>query len=221
MRYAAAIEKLFALQARGMRMGIERMRDALRFRGLTELGAADRPGRRHQWQRFGVRDDRRRSWRRPAIAPGCSPRRTCTASPSASASTVGRSARARRRAAANSCWRRSPDAAAPEVSFFELSTLLAVEAFRDHGCQVAVIEVGLGGRLDATTALPAQLSVITRIALDHTQLLGDTLPKIAREKAGIIRRGVPVIVGAREPSVLRAIGAQARRMAAPMRLVDR
>ena len=134
---------------------------------------------------------------------------------------VGPSARARWPVAANSCWKHSPAQLHPKFSFFELSTLLAIEAFRDHGCEVAVIEVGLGGRLDATTALPAQLSVITRIALDHTQLLGDTLPKIAREKAGIIRRGVPVIVGAREPGVLRAIGAQARRMAAPMRILDR
>jgi dihydrofolate synthase/folylpolyglutamate synthase len=220
VRYAAAIENLFALQARGMRMGIERMRDALRFRGLTELAfpivqiaGTNGKGSVSAMVASGL------------LAAGY--RTGLFTSPHLHRFTErfridGRPLGTREVA------RRSQQllaafagAAAPEVSFFELSTLLAVEAFRDHGCEVAVIEVGLGGRLDATTALPAQLSVITRIALDHTQLLGNTLPKIAREKAGIIRRGVPVIVGAREPGVLRAIGAQARRMAAPMRIVDR
>jgi dihydrofolate synthase / folylpolyglutamate synthase len=110
---------------------------------------------------------------------------------------------------------------APEISFFEISTLLAIEAFRDHRCDIAVIEVGLGGRLDATTALPANLSVITRIAHDHTHMLGDTLAQIAREKAGIIRPGVRVIVGSRASVAQRVIGAQARRLSAPLDLIER
>lgn len=115
----------------------------------------------------------------------------------------------------------SDTAGAPELSFFELSTLLAVEAFRDHRCDVAVIEVGLGGRLDATTALPASLSVITRIALDHEQILGNSLEQIAREKAGIIRSGVPVIVGARGAAVQRVIRARARELGAKLSLIGR
>ena len=110
---------------------------------------------------------------------------------------------------------------APELSFFELSTLLAVESFRDHRCDVAVIEVGLGGRLDATTALPASLSVITRIALDHEQILGNTLEQIAQEKAGIIRPGVPVIAGARGAAVQRVIRARARELGAKLWLIGR
>ena len=116
-------------------------------------------------------------------------------------------------------WAEQPGA--PELSFFELSTLLAVEAFRDHQCDVAVIEVGLGGRLDATTALPASLSVITRIAFDHEQILGNTLAEIAREKAGIIRPGVPVIAGARGRDVQRVIRARARELGSKLQLIDR
>lgn len=81
-----------------------------------------------------------------------------------------------------------------EPSFFELTTVMAFEAFRDAGVDVAVIETGLGGRLDSTNIIRPELSVITNIALDHTDLLGDTLPQIAAEKAGIIKPGVPVVV---------------------------
>lgn len=112
-----------------------------------------------------------------------------------------------------------PDA--PFVSFFELSTLMAAEVFRDHRCDVAVMEVGLGGREDATNALPAALTVITRIAFDHESMLGRTLAQIADAKAGIIKRGVPVIVGSREPEALRVIRRVAREQRAPGRYIDR
>ena len=80
-------------------------------------------------------------------------------------------------------------------SFFELTTAMAFEYFRDAEVDIAVIEVGLGGRLDCTNIITPILSVITNISFDHTQFLGDTLSKIAREKAGIIKRGVPVVIG--------------------------
>lgn len=80
-------------------------------------------------------------------------------------------------------------------SFFELTTALAFKYFADQKVDFAVIEVGLGGRLDCTNIITPILSVITNISLDHTQFLGDTLEKIAREKAGIIKRGVPVVIG--------------------------
>ncbi|MEY4579085.1 MAG: hypothetical protein RL701_3788 [Pseudomonadota bacterium] len=110
---------------------------------------------------------------------------------------------------------------APEISFFELNTIMAVEAFHERKCDVAVLEVGLGGRLDATTALPAALSVITSISYDHTNVLGDSLQAIATEKAGIIRPGVPVIVGSRGAAVQRVIRARARELRAPLRLIER
>jgi dihydrofolate synthase/folylpolyglutamate synthase len=80
-------------------------------------------------------------------------------------------------------------------SFFEVVTATALEAFRDHGLEAAVLEVGLGGRLDATNAVDTDVSVIVSIALDHTKTLGPTLAQIAREKGGIIKRGRPVVSG--------------------------
>jgi dihydrofolate synthase/folylpolyglutamate synthase len=78
---------------------------------------------------------------------------------------------------------------------FELYTILAFLAFRACGCSYAVIETGIGGRLDATNVVEPWASVITPLDLEHTEILGETLPKIAFEKAGIIKRGVPAFVG--------------------------
>ena len=80
-------------------------------------------------------------------------------------------------------------------SFFELATALAFKYFEEQKVDFAVVEVGLGGRLDCTNIITPVLSVITNISFDHVQFLGDTLPKIASEKAGIIKRGVPVVIG--------------------------
>lgn len=80
-------------------------------------------------------------------------------------------------------------------TFFELTTALAFKYFADKNVDVAVIEVGLGGRLDCTNIIQPDLSIITNISLDHTQFLGDTLAKIASEKAGIIKRGTPAVIG--------------------------
>ncbi len=80
-------------------------------------------------------------------------------------------------------------------SFFELTMMMAFDFFAQKKVDVAVIEVGLGGRLDSTNVITPVLSIITNIGLDHTDLLGDTLEKIAVEKAGIIKPNVPVVVG--------------------------
>ncbi|MGE0197725.1 MAG: folylpolyglutamate synthase/dihydrofolate synthase family protein [Simkaniaceae bacterium] len=79
--------------------------------------------------------------------------------------------------------------------FFEITTLLAFDYFAKEEVDVAVIEVGLGGRLDATNIIRPLLSIITSIDYDHQSILGETLEEIAREKAGIIKKGVPVVVG--------------------------
>lgn len=84
-------------------------------------------------------------------------------------------------------------------SFFEITTAMAFDYFERVGVDVAVIEVGLGGRLDSTNIITPDLSVITNIGLEHTQYLGDTLGKIASEKAGIIKSGVAVVIGERHP----------------------
>ncbi len=82
-----------------------------------------------------------------------------------------------------------------ELSFFEVTTAMAFDYFAYSDVEVAVVETGLGGRLDATNIITPLLSVITNIGLDHTSLLGDTLAQIAAEKAGIIKKSIPVLVG--------------------------
>lgn len=82
-----------------------------------------------------------------------------------------------------------------ELSFFEMTTAMAFDYFAQNDVEVAVIETGLGGRLDATNIVIPAVSVITNVGLEHTDLLGDSLPKIAREKGGIIKKSVPVVVG--------------------------
>lgn len=84
-------------------------------------------------------------------------------------------------------------------SFFELTTAMAFRYFADEKVDVAVIEVGLGGRLDCTNIIRPDLCIITNISFDHTQFLGNTLAKIAGEKAGIIKGGIPVVIGETTP----------------------
>lgn len=99
-------------------------------------------------------------------------------------------------------------------TFFEATTAMAFELFRRSGVDVAVIEVGLGGRFDSTNIVPAHLAAITSIALDHQELLGDTVQAIAREKAGIIKPGMTVVTGALPPEARAVVHAAAARQGA-------
>ncbi|MCB0460124.1 MAG: bifunctional folylpolyglutamate synthase/dihydrofolate synthase [Flavobacteriaceae bacterium] len=85
-----------------------------------------------------------------------------------------------------------------QLSFFEMTVGLAFDYFAKQKVDIAVVEVGLGGRLDSTNIITPVVSVITNIGLDHTQMLGDTLEKIAFEKAGIIKENIPVVIGERQ-----------------------
>ena len=105
-------------------------------------------------------------------------------------------------------------------TFFEATTALAFELFRRAGVVVAVCEVGLGGRLDATNVLEPVVAAITTIGLDHQQYLGHSLAEVAREKAGILKRGVPVVVGKLEPEALKVVDEVAARVEAPLVLAD-
>ena len=89
-----------------------------------------------------------------------------------------------------------------DMSFFEITTLMALNWFADMGADVVVLETGLGGRLDSTNIVTPVLSVITNIGLDHCDMLGNTLPEIAFEKAGIIKPCVPVVVGESHPETI-------------------
>ncbi len=90
-------------------------------------------------------------------------------------------------------------------SFFEITTAMAFEHFASVGVEFAVIETGLGGRLDSTNIIHSDLSIITSVGLDHVNILGDTIEKIAREKAGIIKHGKPVVTGQLLPDAMKEI----------------
>jgi dihydrofolate synthase/folylpolyglutamate synthase len=107
------------------------------------------------------------------------------------------------------------------LTFFEFVTACAFLHFAQAGVDLAVVEVGLGGRLDATNILLPQCTVITGVSYDHQALLGNTLAKIAREKAGIVKTGVPIVSGCVVPEARDVIRKHARRLAAPLVEIDR
>ncbi len=103
------------------------------------------------------------------------------------------------------------------ITFFEITTVAALSAFASTPADVVLLEVGLGGRLDTTNVIPhAAVTAITPVDFDHQELLGDTLAKIAFEKAGILKPGVPAIIGPQKPESERVIRAQAEKLAAPL-----
>jgi dihydrofolate synthase/folylpolyglutamate synthase len=102
------------------------------------------------------------------------------------------------------------------LTFFEFTTGMAFQQFVDSGVEVAVVEVGMGGRFDATNVLTPLASVITNVALDHQAYLGDTVKAIAFEKAGIIKQGVPMVAGRLAPEAAEVIGRVAKEWQAPL-----
>ena len=105
-------------------------------------------------------------------------------------------------------------------TFFEVITVMALEEFAREKCEVVILETGLGGRLDATNIVTPIASVITSIALDHQQYLGETLSEIAAEKAGIIKPRIPVLSTAHKPEINEAIRNAAAKNKAPLEFID-
>ena len=103
-----------------------------------------------------------------------------------------------------------------DITYFEITTCAALLAFARTPADYTLLEVGLGGRLDATNVITPELSVITPVSIDHEQFLGNTLAKIAGEKAGIIKRGVPVVVGPQQDEALDVIESKANSLGAPI-----
>lgn len=101
-------------------------------------------------------------------------------------------------------------------SFFELTTAMAFNYFAEQQVDIAIIEVGLGGRLDCTNIITPELCIITNISLDHTQFLGSTLQEIASEKAGIIKSGIPVVIGETTPETKELFANKAKECNAPI-----
>jgi len=219
VRYREAIRYLVGLEPRGISLGLARVRKALAQRGDPQRGlqfvvVAGTNGKgsvasmmasvlKHSGLRVGLYTSPHlhRLVERFRVNGRTMP-----------------TAELARRVAALRGWLERPGT--PQLTFFEVCTLLALEYFRDAGCQWVVLEVGLGGRLDATNVVEPQLAVITRIALDHQDRLGPTIRHIAREKAGIIKPGVPVVTGERVPEALRVLEARARRLGAPLSAID-
>ena len=108
-----------------------------------------------------------------------------------------------------------------EPSFFEVTVAMAFDFFAKEKVDIAVIEVGLGGRLDSTNIITPLLSVITNISLDHTQILGNTLPEIAREKAGIIKKNIPIVIGEQQLEVEKVFIEKAKLEGAPLYFADK
>ncbi|MDX9883259.1 MAG: folylpolyglutamate synthase/dihydrofolate synthase family protein [Prolixibacteraceae bacterium] len=117
-------------------------------------------------------------------------------------------------------FRKKNETAKLEPSFFELTVAMAFEYFRNEKVDVAVVEVGLGGRLDSTNIIIPEVSVITNISLDHTALLGNTIAQIASEKAGIIKSRIPVVIGESGTESAQVFLQKATEMNAPVYFAD-
>ena len=107
-----------------------------------------------------------------------------------------------------------------QLSFFEMTVGLAFDYFKNEKVDIAIIEVGLGGRLDSTNVINPEVSVITNIGLDHTQFLGTTLAEIASEKAGIIKSKIPVVIGEAKPETTAVFIDKARKEKSPIMFVE-
>ncbi|MEN9841237.1 MAG: hypothetical protein RL376_1037, partial [Verrucomicrobiota bacterium] len=211
--YAAICERLYALKARGVSFGIDRMRGFARQLGHPEraqpiihIAGTNGKGSVAAMVASILRAAGRRTglYTSPHLVR-LGERVQVDGVPLSEAEIVAYFAELEPLVAALE--RESPGEA---PSFFELMTAMAFLQFSRRGCDVAVVEVGLGGRLDATNIVTPAVSVITSIGLDHCELLGNTLEEIAAEKAGIIKPGVPVVMGhlpAAAEAVVRAIAA--------------
>ena len=108
----------------------------------------------------------------------------------------------------------------PHPTFFEITLALGMRWFRERSCDLIVLETGMGGRLDATTAVPADVCAITPVGLDHMQWLGETVEQIAAEKAGIMVEGKPVISAPQEAGVRKVLEKEANERRSPLKFID-
>ncbi len=216
-RYREALRWLYGLESRGIKLGLDRIADAAEMRGHPEretrfvhVAGTNGKGSVATMIESVMREAGYRTGQFASPHLQRYVERVCIGGRPIS-----------EREAANRIEELRADARLPPLSFFEYTTMLAFEAFRDARCDIVVLEVGLGGRLDSTNIVTPEVSVITNISLEHQRILGDTLSKIAREKAGVLKPGVPCIVGARGKSVRRAISTRASAVGAPLRWIDR
>jgi dihydrofolate synthase/folylpolyglutamate synthase len=216
-RYREALRWLYGLESRGIKLGLDRVARAAEVRGHPERGL------RHVHV-AGTNGKGSVATMVESVLRAAGYRTGQFASPHLQRYVERVRIGGRPISERETAWRIEElraDTRLPSLSFFEYTTLLAFEAFHDARCDIVVLEVGLGGRLDSTNIVTPEVSVITNICFEHQRILGDTLAKIAREKAGVLKPNVPCVVGARGTEVRRAIGARARAVGAPVRWIDR
>ncbi len=215
-RYREALAWLYGLESRGIKLGLERMQAAVEVRGHPERGL-------RYLHVAGTNGKGSVCSMVESVLRNAGYKTGQFASPHLQR-YVERVRVAGRPISESEATRRieelRKDDRLPPLSFFEYTTLLAFEAFADARCDIVVLEVGLGGRLDSTNVITPDASVITNISYEHQRILGDTLAKIAREKAGVLKPGVPCSVGTRNRSARRAIRARAKAVGAPLRWID-
>jgi len=207
--YAEAVRWAYSLAPRGIRLELDRMRDGLKRMGSPEkklkvihIAGTNGKGSVAAMIERGLRENGLRTglYTSPHLHT-FTERVRIDGEPVAKSEATTRLSSIRAMLA---------EPGAPELTFFEVATLLAFLCFRDREVDVVVLEVGLGGRLDATNVIPKPLlTVITRIARDHEQYLGTSIASIAGEKAGILKRGVRCLSGGEQASARRAIAKRA------------
>ncbi|MCB9707865.1 MAG: bifunctional folylpolyglutamate synthase/dihydrofolate synthase [Myxococcales bacterium] len=219
MYYSQAIEFLYGLQGRGIKLGLERIERALQERGQPHK-------RLHFAHVAGTNGKGSVSAMLASCLTAAGLRTGLFTSPHLHRFTERIQINGKelsedsvaRRLSELATWQQQQSL---ELSFFEMATLLALEAFVDEGCDMVVMETGLGGRLDSTNVIFPEVCVITHIARDHSEILGDDLATIASEKAGIIKKGRPVILGSSPDEALTVLIARARALDAPAVLWNR
>ena len=208
--YASALSALYRLEAFGMRLGLDNV--------AAYCAAAGHPER--AWPAFHVAGTNGKGTTAAclaALARAHGLRTGLYTSPHLVdfRERIRIDGRAIPRAALVDAWRRvGPFAEARALTFFEAGTLIAFEWFAASRVDLAVIEVGLGGRLDATNVVRPELSLVTNVAFDHERHLGSDLASIAREKAGIFKPGVPAVIGEPDPGVAAVLVDRAREVGA-------
>lgn len=214
--YEREVAWAYSLAPRGIRLELDRMRKALRMLGSPERGLSvihvagtNGKGSVSAMVERGLRENGLRTglYTSPHL-------HTFTERVRIDGRPIGKGEATKRLQAIRAFLGR-PDA--PQLTFFEVATLLALQSFREHAVDVVVLEVGLGGRLDATNVIARPLcTVITRIALDHQQYLGSSIASITAEKAGILKRGAPCVSGVVQAGARRIVAERAAEIGAPL-----
>jgi dihydrofolate synthase / folylpolyglutamate synthase len=213
--YDRAIAELYALASRGVEPGLDRVRAA-----LLRAGSPDR-----KMRAVHVAGTNGKGSIAAMIATGLAPRHRVGlyTSPHLASLTERTQILGERvdRGDVARAWERVREACigegAPEITFFEAVTVLAFDLFASREVDIAVLEVGLGGRLDATNVIEAPLAcAVSRIGMDHMRILGNDIATIAREKAGILKRGVPAVIAPQREEARRVIEEEAARLSAPL-----